>query len=316
MWRIARIAISVVLLALVIALADWKSVWNVLRTVDLNWVGFALGLAILDRAIINYRWQVLLKGRGVDLGFWPLFRVQLAANFAGSFLPSSVGVDALRVAALCRAGEPAAPVVAATFIDRLSLVLASLLFGSIMLLVLAKARVPPDVATFVFAMTAIGFVVCGACLFGPLRRFVRARLLPHVPGRFRATIHEIAVASLAYRHEWFALAKVFGATAVLFFVRILFAKAIALACGVDVPMLDLLLVIPVLWILVMLPITIGGFGVQEASYVVLMSIVGVGPAIAVSMSLIEHVVARLASLPGVLFVGDFVGTRAAPSRDA
>lgn len=82
----------------------------------------------------------------------------------------------------------------------------------------------------------------------------------------------------------------------LFFVRILFAKSIALSCGVNVPMLDLLLVIPILWILVMLPMTIGGFGVQEASYALLMGLVGVGPAVAVSMSLIEHVVARAASL--------------------
>lgn len=65
----------------------------------------------------------------------------------------------------------------------------------------------------------------------------------------------------------------------------------------------------------MLPITIGGFGVQEASYVLLMSLIGIGPAVAVSMSLIEHVVARLASLPGLLFIGDFLGARKTKPRE-
>ena len=315
MSRIARIVVSVVLLVLVIALADWKAVWSVLRTVDLKWVAAALGLAICDRLIISYRWQVLLAGRSLALGFAPLLRIQLAANFAGSFLPSSIGVDALRVTALCRSGQPMAAVVAATLVDRLSLVLASLLFGSAMVLVLAQTRIPPDVATFVFVMTAAGVLACALCLYPPVRRFVRASVLTRIPERFRATVAAVAEASLAYRHQWRALCKVIVTTLLLFFVRILFAKAIALSCGVDVPILDLLLVIPILWILVMLPITIGGFGVQEASYVLLMALVGIGPAVAVSMSLIEHVVARVASLPGILFVGDFVGDRKAPVRD-
>jgi glycosyltransferase 2 family protein len=315
MWRIVRIVVTLGLLALVIFLVDWRAVWGVLRTVDLEWVALALLLALVDRVIINYRWQVLLSGRGVDIRFWRLFRVQLAANFAGSFLPSSIGVDALRVAALCRSGERTAPVVAATLVDRLSLVLASLVFGSVMVVVLAQARVPSDVVSFVFAMTAIGILGCAACLYGPVRRFLRLQVLRWIPERFRATVGEIAQASAAYRSQPAALLKVAAATLVLFVVRIYFAKALALSCGVDAPFLDLLLVAPILWILVMLPITIGGFGVQEASYVLLMSLIGIGPAVAVSMSLLEHLVSRLASLPGALFVADFVGSRETPARD-
>jgi glycosyltransferase 2 family protein len=316
MWRIVRIVVTLGLLALVVFLVDWRMVWGVLRAVDLEWVALALLLAILDRVIINYRWQVLLAGRGVEIRFWRLFRVQLAANFAGSFLPSSIGVDALRAAALCRSGAGMAPVVAATLVDRLSLVLASLVFGSVMVIVLAHARVPPDVVSFVFAMTALGILACAACLHAPVRRFVRLQVLRRIPHRFRDTVGSIAQASAAYRTQWRALLKVSAATLVLFLVRLLFAKSLALSCGVDPPFLDLLLVIPILWILVMLPITIGGFGVQEASYVLLMSLIGIGPAVAVSMSLLEHLVARLASLPGALFVGDFVGARPTPARDA
>lgn len=245
MWKIIRIALTILLLVLVITLADWSAVWQVLRTVDLKWVGCALGLAVCDRVIVNYRWQVLLIGRGVHLSFWRLFRVQLAANFAGSFLPSSIGVDALRVTALCRSGESPAAVVAATLVDRLSLVLASLVFGSAMVLVLAQSRIPPDVASFVFVMTALGIFASAVCLYPPVRRFVRLQILTRIPERFRATVGAVAQASVAYRKQWLALFKVTLATVALFFVRILFAKAIALSCGVDVPLLDLLLVIPI-----------------------------------------------------------------------
>lgn len=60
------------------------------------------------------------------VGFLRLFPVQLAANFFGPFLPSSMGVDAVRIAALCRAGNPTALVVAATLVDRVSIVIATL----------------------------------------------------------------------------------------------------------------------------------------------------------------------------------------------
>jgi glycosyltransferase 2 family protein len=139
-----------------------------------------------------------------------------------------------------------------------------------------------------------------------VRRWVRLELLSRAPEKVRATLGAIAEATLAYRHHWAAVATTVVVTLGLFFVRILFAKSLGLACGVNVDLLDLLLVIPLLWIVVMLPITIGSIGVQDAGYVVLMGLVGVDPAVAVSMSLIEHVVSRAVSLPGVLFVGDFI----------
>jgi uncharacterized protein (TIRG00374 family) len=301
-----RIGLAIALVALVLAFADWRAVWAVLSTVDLAWVAAAAGLAACDRVIVNYRWQVLLAALRVKAEFWPLMRIQLAANFAGSFLPSSLGVDALRVTALVQAGEPSTPVIASTLFDRFSLAFASLLFGSVMLLVLAGARVPPDVANAVFAATAVGLLACALCLLGPVRRWGRLELLPRVPERVRARLGAIAEATLAYRHHWSAVATTIVVTLGLFAVRIMFAKSLGLACGVNVGFLDLLLVIPLLWIVVMLPITIGSIGVQDAGYVVLMGLVGVDPAVAVSMSLIEHVVSRAVSLPGVLFVGDFI----------
>ncbi|MBN1238485.1 MAG: flippase-like domain-containing protein [Gammaproteobacteria bacterium] len=309
-----RIVVSLGLLALVIAFADWSEVWRVLRDVRLDWAGAALLLAFCDRLLMNARWQILLTGRGVALAFGRLLRVQLAANFLGSFLPASIGVDAVRIAALARAGHPVAPVVASTLVDRASIVLATLVFGSAAVVLLAEARVPAEVARFVYAMTAIGLIGCAVCLHPAVRRWVRAALVPRVPERFREPVTRIAVAALAYAGERRTLAAVGMTTVAVFAVRILFAKSVALACGVDIPIADLLLVVPILWIAVMLPVTIGGIGVQDASYVVLMALIGIAAPVAVSMSLVEHVVTRLATLPGVLFLSDVARRRGDVAR--
>jgi uncharacterized protein (TIRG00374 family) len=314
MSRVFRLIISVALLAIVIYFADWRAIWSVLRDVDGKWIAVAFALAIIDRIIINYRFQILLRVRGIIVGFGRLFRMQLAANFLGSFLPSSIGVDAVRIAALCRAGKPPAIVFAATLVDRITLMLATLLFGSIMLLLLARTRVPPNIANAVLLLTVIGVAGCLVCLHPAVRRWVRLKLLPRLPERFRQKAHEVADASLAYRREWRVAIAVGIVTLLLFLVRILFAKAVVLSCGANVSLLDLLLIVPILWVIVMLPITIGGIGVQDAGYVVVMSLVGIAAPVAVSMSIVEHIVARAASLPGALFLGDV--TTKAPRSSA
>ncbi|MGE0114210.1 MAG: lysylphosphatidylglycerol synthase transmembrane domain-containing protein [Steroidobacteraceae bacterium] len=307
MSRIVRILISIVLLALVIGFADWQAVWKVLREVDLRWVGVVWLIAVADRMITNYRWQILLVGRGVFVGFGRLFKVQLAANFIGAFLPGFIGVDAVRITALCRSGESAAPVFAATLVDRVTLAIGTLMVGAVTVIFLARERVPHGIIRFVLVLTLVAMIVMAFGMLPAVRNLMRWKILPLIPERLRHRVAEIAAASLAYRHQWRLGIEVAAVTILLFALRIVFAKAVALSCDVNVSWLDLMLVIPILWVVVMLPITVGGIGVQDAGYVVLMGLVGVAAPVAVSMSLVEHLVARLASLPGVLFFGEVTG---------
>jgi uncharacterized protein (TIRG00374 family) len=302
--RWVRLLISIGLLAIVIKLADWRAIWAVLRGVELIWVWAAIALAALDRLLLNYRWQLLLSARGLMLGFLWLLRVQLAANFLGSFLPSSLGLDAVRIAALCRAGLSAPKVVASTLVDRATIVLATLLFGSATVLALAGRRLPGGLGSWILLTTVAVSAACLAVLHPVVRSWIRNRLLALLPARIHSMAIEIASATLAYRHQHRRMAWVAVVTAMMFLVRILFAKTLVLACGANVGIMDLLLVIPILWVVVMLPVTIGGIGLQDAGYVALMALVGVPPAVAVSMSLIEHIVTRLVALPGALFLAD------------
>jgi uncharacterized protein (TIRG00374 family) len=305
--KAAKVLVSVGLLALVILLADGKAVLRVLSQVESTWLAVAFAAAFLDRVVTNYRWQVLLAGRGIALRFLKLFRIQLAANFVGSFLPGFIGVDAARIAGLCRNGFPAAPVFAATLVDRATLALATLLVGGLAVLLLAQDRVPVYIAQGVLLFVLVAVAATALVLLPAVRRWVRLKVLPKFPEKIGVRIHEVADAALAYRHQPMVALEVGIATAVLFALRIAFAKAVALACGIDLAWGDLLLIIPVLWVVVMLPFTIGGLGIQDAGYVVLMALIGVGAPVAVGMSLLEHVISRLVCLPGVFFLNDIAG---------
>jgi uncharacterized protein (TIRG00374 family) len=310
-----RIFVSLGLLALVIWLADWRAIRAALLDVELAWVWVALALAMLDRLLLNLRWQMLLGALDQTIGFLKLLRIQLAANFLGSFLPSSIGVDAVRIAALCRAGLPTPQVVASTLVDRASIVLATLVFGSVMILALAGRELPEELRNWVLLATGIALGGCLVAMHPAVRKWLHGRLLRWLPQQYRDLAAEIAGSILAYRYEHARLAKVGLLTILVFLVRILFAKSLVLACGANASVVDLLLIIPVLWILVMLPVTIGGIGLQDAAYVGLMAIFGVPAAVAVAMSVLEHVITRAVALPGALFLGEVTAPMRAEGLD-
>ena len=303
-----RLAVSLGLLALVLWLAHWQSVIGVLEQVAGGWVFVAVCLSAADRLVCNYRWQILLAARGVPVGFLRLFVVQLGANFFGSFLPSSVGIDAIRIAAICRAGEPTAPVIAATLVDRLSKGIATFLFGSVAILTLAGERIPHELQQVVLYSTLAVVIMTLAAFHPAVWRRVSLTLLLRLPERWRTAVSAVADASLAFRRDGRALLAVTVLAVVLFAIRILCIKALTLACGVEIPIASLVLIIPIIWIILMLPLTFGNIGLQDASYVALMSLIGIGAPIAVSLSLLEHVITRLACLPGA-FMFDTLALR-------
>jgi uncharacterized protein (TIRG00374 family) len=303
-----RLAVSLGLLTLVLWLAHWQSVIGVLEQVAGGWVFVAVCLSAADRLVCNYRWQILLAARGVPVGFLRLFVVQLGANFFGSFLPSSVGIDAIRITAVCRTGGSAALVVAATLIDRVSKGIATFLFGSVAIIALAGERIPHDLQQVVLYSTLAIVIMTLAAFHPAVWRRVRLMLLLRLPERWGTAVTAVADASLAFRRDGRVLLAVTVLAVVLFAIRILCIKALTLACGVEIPIASLVLIIPIIWIILMLPLTIGNIGLQDASYVALMSLIGVGAPIAVSLSLLEHVITRLACLPGA-FLFDTLALR-------
>ena len=202
--------------------------------------------------------------------------------------------------------------VAATLVDRLTLFLSTLLFASLMAVLQARDRVPPGITRSVYMVTGTALLLLALALHPAVRNWLRRQMLPRLPQRFRETVAEVSAATLAFRNEPEVLAGSAGVTLALFGVRLGFAKAVALSCGADLSFGDLLLVVPVLWVVVMIPITIGSIGVQDAGYVVLMGLLGIAAPVAASMSLVEHAVSRAASLPGAVFVGEF--SRKTPHR--
>jgi uncharacterized membrane protein YbhN (UPF0104 family) len=73
------------------------------------------------------------------------------------------------------------------------------------------------------------------------------------------------------------------------------------AFGVTVPFVVLMVFIPMMFVAVQLPVSIGGLGVREATLVYLLSSAEVAPEVSVSVGLVYQLLQIIMSLPGVPF---------------
>jgi glycosyltransferase 2 family protein len=310
-----------VTLALVTVLAwfiDWPQVLRALRSVQLLPATVVVALVLVERLVLNVKWHALLREGQVVLGYWRLFRIQLAANALGTFLPGSLGVDALRIAGLWQFQARRAAVLAATLLDRLTTVLATVVVSGVMVVLVAGALVGSNAVHQVLAGAAL-FAGAIVAAFSPPGRRVLAWLLSHLPRTLHRRVVDAVDAAWLIGRSRRAVVTTVAASLGAVALRVVIGKFLLLAAGVDVPLATLAFVLPVVWGIAMLPISIGGVGVQDATYVVLLGHAGVPPPVAVVVSLLDHTLTRIPVAAGLLFWRDVVpraaGTGGAPRDD-
>jgi uncharacterized protein (TIRG00374 family) len=259
------------------------------------------GIGIVDRLLTAWKWHVLLVAKDIRLRLGEVFRLQMIATFFGSFLPTGVGMDAVRIYLVARATRRTLDSVSASTVDRVLTVVGTFLIAGAAMLVTA-VRQPGDTALWpmvlaIFLLAAGSFVVAQARWMARLQPIARRILGDRVAAlcaRFYWNLNE-------FRARPGALVASGAITIASFVVRIVFVQVAAAALAIDVSFGALLLSLPLTWIALMLPISVGGLGLQETAYLVALTRVGVAPASAVAISLLDQMTMRAVSLSGAVF---------------
>lgn len=260
---------------------------------------FALAAAFLAPfAVLALRWWLLLRGHGFTVSYGRIFFVTYAGIFFNNLLPGGVGGD-LTKAVLATAGEDRkAAIVGTVLLDRL--------IGLAVLIFLGAACLTPFAGTFqdrrivwlVYGLAA-GVVLGYAVYFNPpLRRLVGARL------PFRSTLGQLDLVFRSAREKKGLMAATAGLSVASQVISILIIWGLARALGLQqTPLWQFFVFEPVIFIVTALPISVGGWGVQEGTYAVLFGTFGgMDPSSAVALSVLVKLSMLLVSVPGgVLF---------------
>jgi uncharacterized membrane protein YbhN (UPF0104 family) len=265
----------------------------------------ALGLFLVAHAITAAKWWLLIGGHGT---FGQVYKAHLAGLGANLALPGVAGGDVVRAALVIRAQGRADAVAAGSIADRL------IDTGALALLALLGfwAVLAHDLS---LAGLAWRLAVLALLATGGLLAFALVRLPELAPGEQAGKVKRLALSTAA------ALARLARTPRLLVAGLLASLAAQLLLIAINVALAQALaLHLPfAVWaygwslakIIAILPISLGGLGVREASLAALFQPFGAAPGLVVAVGLIWQTILYASGVLGIL-VGALAGRMREP----
>ena len=268
LW-ILKIVVSGGLLYVLLSRVDTSRLWTLARGASLSWLLVALGLYLLMIFISSWRWRLLLAAQHISVPFGTLVHSYLVATFFNNFLPSNIGGDVIRIRDTAAHAGSKTLATTVVLVDR-GIGLLGLVFVAAVgatLTARASETIGPAGPSLLWLALAAGLAVT-----------IPAVLLPHGVGALlrplraihqewvEVRIERLTTALAKFREAPGSLLSAFLASVFVQGVLVGFYAAIAHALHVVVPVEHIAVVVPLSFIVQMLPVSVNGFGVREATF--------------------------------------------------
>ena len=296
---LARLAVAAGLTAYILWTSEPRAALDALARAEWRWLAAAIALVLADRALNAYRWLVLLRPiAGARPPLSAVLRVFFVSTFVGTFLPASVGGEAVRAVALARYGVGMADSVASVLADRVFGALSILLVGAVAA-AFAPALVPGWLAVATAAGAVIACVLVALGLFSDTAERLAQTLLDRwTRGRVLNAGTSLLESLRRYGHSRGALMNVLSGSIAVQMLRVVQAWLLGLALGLTLGPAAYFVYIPVILLVMLLPITINGIGTSQAAFVLLFAESGVARADAFALSVLFVGLGVVGNLPG------------------
>jgi uncharacterized protein (TIRG00374 family) len=303
MNRGIRVALTLLVTGLCAAYLVWKiDLGRTVRVIgDANpwYLALALFLMIVTILPMAWRWQLLLRAKGVEDRLPWLTRAYFVAYAAGQILPTSVGGDAVRIYETARRHPGHGDTAAATVLLERAIGGAATLILAAFGFVLAVGHYDVGAYLWIEAFFVIATIVFAVLLFSrrarPLLKLGRP-LLAFV--RLDKLVARVYHAMHSYRDHVGVLATVLVVTLALQAIRVLAVWCSGKAVGIDLSPRPYYVMAPLLFLVMLVPFTINGFAVRESFFVSFLGNVGVSPEQAFAAGFLFFVVTILMAAPG------------------
>jgi len=289
-----RIAIAACILALLAFVLDLQAIFAAIAGTD-PWILFlASFLMLAGLPFAALRWHMILNNLNVVMPRLESLRITLTSTLVALGLPSGQGGDIVRGVMLSSRGDTRIEtIVSSTIADRF--------FGllSMALLALPGAIVLATQVGGWMAFLCAGLVIFLVALMfglGPLERMLAGRdsawfqRIAAGLGELRSTFQQLRIAGWAIA---FSL--------IVHGLAVLAAWLLGSALSIQANIWDYVALVPLVWVITMVPISIGGIGVREASFAVLFGSIGVPAEQGAALGALVSVTSVLGVMAGGVF---------------
>lgn len=288
-----KLTVSAALLAILFSRIDTARLWTSARHASLPWLAAALLALAVNLLASTWRWRLLLDAQDVRLPGRYLLGSYLVANFFNNFLPSNVGGDVMRIRDT--AGPSGSKTLATTvvLVDRvlgvMGLVLVSAMGASIATGMHGSGSTPIW-PSWLWGIFFFGAAAGAPAVYTPegVGRLLQPLTVLH-PEWIGTRIDTFTSALNRFRERPGVLVRCFSGALLVQATVVVFYLTIAHALTIPISAAELAVIVPLSIVIQMLPVSINGLGLREATFsfyfarlalpiesAVLLSLVGAG----------------------------------------
>ncbi len=295
MKAVLKVAVAALILGVIALRVDFGAVFRLIGEANILWFAAAVAVSLLIILADAAFWSSSMRRIGLTMTFPSALLFGIAGWFFVNVAPSTVGADLFRAAQMRAAG--------ATTERSIRLVAAARLMSLAALIGVIGVGLPYAFSAFektvdrlalgAIFMAALA-VFAGLVMFGPA--IARTGLASRVKffafaGNLAADTRHLLLTTTA--GGWFNLT-------VQHLFRIAGVVLVARSLGVEAEWAAFFALVPAAFLAAMIPITIGGWGVREASFVYFLGVAGVDATAALATSILFGLTRILIGLAGGL----------------
>jgi uncharacterized protein (TIRG00374 family) len=301
---VATLAVTGLCTAYLVWKIDLSKTLHLLAHAEIGYFLAAVAIMIGSVWPMAWRWQQLLRARGIDDRLSWLTRAYFVAYTAGQLLPTAVGGDAVRIYETARRHTGRGGDVAGSVLLERALGGAATLALAAVGFLLAIGHYPVGPYLWIEGAFVIGTIILAVALFS---RSVRPLLAKTVPLlrliRLERPIRAAYEGIHGYRDHPGLLLGVFTLTLAVQTVRVLAIWFAGKAVGVDLSPRPYYVMGPLLFLVLLVPFSVNGIAVRESFFVSFLGRLGVDADAAFATGFLFFLVTLCLSLPGVLLLG-------------
>jgi glycosyltransferase 2 family protein len=286
-----KLVVGLSLTAVLFYFVDLRQMITHMRVLNVEALIFVLLASFLLLLIQTLRLHLLIK-RYIPR-YFNTFRLTLIGQFFSNFLPGSVSGDVYKIYFLQKQLASLTSAVTLIALDRIIGLLLVLFFGGVYFLCFSSGQI--DI-TFDTSKTLNMLLLFAAVILIGWRIYKTSESVQSKWDRL--------IANLKVEYRQFSVSEFLAFLLVAvgaYFVRLLKLFVLIWAFGQSLPAVDLLLLVFIIQLAGMLPLSIGGLGLIEASLVFGLSLFAIAPDVGLAIALVNRFILWFFSLLGGLF---------------
>jgi uncharacterized protein (TIRG00374 family) len=296
-----RWLISIALIGYVFYKVDLAKLWQTISQADWFYFGLSIALTPVLIFLSSWKWQVILRAQGITASGWRLFWLYMVGYFFNTVLPTNVGGDVVRAYALGKSTGENAKAFASVFIERFTGLTALILVAVIAFF--AALRSLWDVwLVIAMAVSVAGYLALLVIVFNEryltwMEKKVPAGFMRKIIGKLK----KFQEAILSIRGHRGAIVFSMANSFVFYLAAVINVWVSATAFRCPLSFLDALIITPIIMVIMMLPVSIGGIGLAEWAYFFTFDRMGFGGAVGLSVALLMRIKALAVGVLGGIY---------------